>query len=184
MIDSRLSRLNERMDKNLFSFFQGPAKYLNTKYGMNKTKVSKLWTVSGEAAALMYLGAYVYDYLIISGNLAKMVLPVLLTAGYSIAFFRNGMKRASFIEEQSSLFEQHLIDEGLPYETDLQRQNYAKAALWYPISMVLSAVSIMYQVTEQFENPLALVQAIAFIGAINGIYGCRYTLFVDQHEVQ
>ena len=167
----------------LFAFFLVPAEYLNAKYGINKVKVSKLWAVFGEIAALTYLVASVYDYFAISGKITNLILPGFMFTGYSIVFFRNSLKRANFIEEQSSFLEHHLLDEGSRYETDLQRQNYVKAALWYPFSMTLSATSIMYQVTERFENPLALVQAIAFIGAINGIYASRYTLMVANNEI-
>ena len=78
------------------------------------------------------------------------------------------------------LVENHLMDEGLPFEKDMQRQNYVKASVWYPISIGLSSVSVLYQVVERVENPMALEQACAFILAINGVYGARYSLLTDS----
>lgn len=180
MIESRVSRLNGKIDQILFSFFQRQAVYLFRRFGLRRTKVSLLWIIVGELAALTYLGVHAYDFVLNDGDITGMVIPVFLVGGYSIVFFRNGLRRVRFVEEQSRVLQQHLMDEGIPYETDLQRQNYAKAALWYPISMILSIASILYQIGENSENIFALVQAGAFIGAINGVYGSRYTLLIEQ----
>ena len=183
MIESRLSKVSCRIDRFLISLYRVPVNVLGSRYGIGRVRISLGWAVLGEIAAIAYLAAAMYEQRMSAGNGTRLVIPVFLTAGYSFVFFRNMVRRGRFIEAQSMLLEQHLMSEVLPFETDLQRRNYVKAALWYPISIGLSVVSVLYQVAERIENPMAVVQACAFILAINGVYGARYTLFVGQDVI-